>query len=260
MARRNLSFRAVTHVAQNIENDADIVDGFVSAVRRICWREMFNPDQIVNMDETNIQFDEPARRTINVRGARSIPIQTTGSSGSVTVALAVTLTGRKLRPFIIFKGAPHGRIVREFQSFPDGAYYCCQRRNWMDVDTMYQWIDHIWKREIDGNSPSYLLWDHFSVHRNPEIISSLELHGTQVDLVPAGYTSTLQVLDVGINRPFKTRIREQYRNFMEVNEGARATRHHVAEWIINAWNSLSIEGTVNTWARIFGEDFINQSL
>jgi hypothetical protein len=34
----------------------------------------------------------------------------------------------------------------------------------------------------------------------------------------------------------------------------RATREQVAQWIINAWESLSIEGTVNTWRQIFGED------
>jgi hypothetical protein len=193
MNRRNLSFRTVTHVAQNTEIDATIVDDFVNAVRDTIDREQFSPDQVVNMDETNIQFDEPVRRTINVRGARNIALQTTGSSSSATVVLAVTMNGKKLKPFIIFKGSPTGRIVREFRNYPEGAHYACQKRNWMDIGTMNEWIRLVWKQEINGALPSYLLWDVFAVHKMPAVIEQLEEFGTQVDFIPPGYTSTLQV-------------------------------------------------------------------
>ena len=186
----------MTHVAQNTVIEAAIVDDFITAVRNTIEREQFNPEQIVNMDETNIHFDEPVRRTINIRGARNIPLQTTGSGSSATVVLAVTMNGIKLKPLIIFKGSPSGRIVREFQNYPSGANYACQKRNWIDIAVMNEWIDSIWKKEIIGATPSYLLWDVFAVHKMSAVIGKLEEFGTQVDFIPPGYTSTLQVLSI----------------------------------------------------------------
>ena len=45
--------------------------------------------------------------------------------------------------------------------------------------------------------------------------------GTKVDFIVSGYTNKLQVLDVGINKPFKGYIRESYQNFMMGNTNGK---------------------------------------
>jgi hypothetical protein len=46
-----------------------------------------------------------------------------------------------------------------------------------------------------------------------------------MELVPGGYTSRLQVMDVGLNKPFKDRVRDQYDEwFMTVPSGSKPQR------------------------------------
>jgi hypothetical protein len=77
-----------------------------------------NPDLIINMDETPVYMDMVGNTTLAKRGEKEVLIQTTGHEKQrMTVVLAVTLSGKKLRPMIIFKGADSkdGRILREFK-------------------------------------------------------------------------------------------------------------------------------------------------
>ena len=41
---------------------------------------------------------------------------------------------------------------------------------------------------------------------------------TVVDFIPPGYTSKLQILDIGINKPFKNHLRNAYEEFMMEQE------------------------------------------
>ena len=40
------------------------------------------------------------------------------------------------------------------------------------------------------------------------------------------------------------------------NEGKKATRQQVSQWVINAWELISAEGISNTWKHIFGNDLV----
>ena len=68
------------------------------------------------------------------------------------------------------------------------------------------------------------------------VVNQLEDLGTRVDFMVAGYTSTLQVLDVGVNRPFKTYMSEAYNERM-ISSGQQLTRQ-------NVHTGSSIHGTV----------------
>jgi hypothetical protein len=38
--------------------------------------------------------------------------------------------------------------------------------------------------------------------------------GTEVDIIPGGYTGSVQVLDKGVNKPFNGYFREQFEEWM----------------------------------------------
>ena len=67
-------------------------------------------------------------------------------SQQATALLAVSMTGEKLKPYLIFKGkpGPKGRVIKEFQSdnfqYPDSIEYTVQKKAWMDEVTMLHWI------------------------------------------------------------------------------------------------------------------------
>jgi hypothetical protein len=53
------------------------------------------------------------------------------------------------------------------------------------------------------------------------------------------HTSRLQVMDVGLNKPFKDRVRDQYDEwFMTVPSGSKPQRSDVATWVAKSWLDL----------------------
>jgi hypothetical protein len=68
---------------------------------------------IGNMDETAIWADMPGESTIEVRGARHVPVLSTSHEKTrITICLAAVADGRKFPPLIVFKGK---RMPRELK-------------------------------------------------------------------------------------------------------------------------------------------------
>ena len=74
--------------------------------------------------------------------------------------------------------------------------------------------------------------------------------GTEVDYVTAGYTSCLQTLDVGVNKPFKHYLAESHNQFLLHNNNRVPKRWEVSQWITSAWKEVTRETIVNTWRKI----------
>jgi hypothetical protein len=56
------------------------------------------------MDKTNFDFDQEAGETLANCGDRTIGQSVKGSANRCIVLFAVTMSGKKLPPYIIFKG------------------------------------------------------------------------------------------------------------------------------------------------------------
>ena len=111
----------------------------------------------------------------------------------------------------MFKGKPNGRIAQEWTGtteFPNSCFYSVQEKAWVDKRVFLIWIEKVWKPFTRQKQSSYLLMDEFSVHLMSSCINQIQDCGTKVDFVLEGYTSKLQVLDVGVNKPFKGYVKE----------------------------------------------------
>jgi hypothetical protein len=54
--------------------------------------------------------------------------------------------GEWLKPMIIFKGQPRGRIIRkELKTFNPFALYACKKAAWMDKTCMIWWVHLVHK-------------------------------------------------------------------------------------------------------------------
>ena len=60
--------------------------------------------------------------------------------------------------------------------------------------------------------------DEFKAHKTGPVVSALKEKGIQSILVPAGFTSELQPLDVSINKPIKAILRQQWQNWFDSPE------------------------------------------
>jgi hypothetical protein len=105
------------------------------------------PDtEFINMDQTAVQFEMPPNSTIEFVGQTSVCISSEGNTTSrIMVALAITSTGRKLPPYLIYKAAERGRVVCEFANpqlnYPTTDVYSVQSSAWIDEAKMLDWIE-----------------------------------------------------------------------------------------------------------------------
>lgn len=258
LANENIVQRRVTHVAQNTRHDESKIEGFVQYVNGQILSGQYLKANVVNIDETNIYFDMTGSLTLANRGSRTVSVKSSGTSARCSILLGVTMDGNKLPPFVIFRGKPGGRIAREWTGnteYPHSSVYAVQEKAWMDKRVFLEWVEKIWKPFCQNKTSTYLLMDEFSVHLMTDCVNSIQDCGTEVDFVLGGYTSKLQALDVGINKPFKDYIKQCYEQFMMQNvEEKKVVRLDVAKWIREAWERVSFETIRNTWSSI---GFIN---
>ncbi|KAJ8556659.1 hypothetical protein ON010_g9306 [Phytophthora cinnamomi] len=62
-------------------------------------------NRTILMDETAVYFEDARNQTVDITGCRHVVVRSTGfSSMRITAVLAVSATGRKLPPLLIWKG------------------------------------------------------------------------------------------------------------------------------------------------------------
>lgn len=96
----------------------------------------------------------------------------------------------------------------------------------------------IWLPHVASTDESLLLPNEFKCQLQKMFVNKLADVGTDVKFIPGGYTSVLQLCDVGVNRPPKKHIHEQYTQWavtslMGVEKSANVaapTRKDVCLW------------------------------
>jgi hypothetical protein len=143
MKNNNITHRCVMHKAQNIHFEQPIMDDFTHYINRQIVIGRYSADLILNMDETNVDFDPSPRTTLSRIGERSVNAHISGHSGWCIVILACTMSGIKLPAMVIWQGVPNGRIARELlgQLFAcDNIKHTVQVWGWMDSDKYQLWV------------------------------------------------------------------------------------------------------------------------
>ena len=74
-------------------------------LRKLQIAHEFADTNLIAMDETACWIHMPSDTAVHVRGARSVPLKATGhEKDHFTVILSARAHGKKLKPFIVFKG------------------------------------------------------------------------------------------------------------------------------------------------------------
>ncbi|CAI7783450.1 unnamed protein product [Closterium sp. NIES-53] len=168
--------------------------------------------QKLSSNQTPLWLEMPSERTVEEVGSRSVPVR----SGSyqkerVTVMLACTASGEKLKPWVFFKR----------------------------------------KTVPKGDFPSALLvLDSYRGHLTPEVKKKFGELNLVPAVIPAGCTSEIQPLDVAVNRSFKAAVRQLYQEWFEREGVDTLTKKGnikkppvelALKWIAAAWKSVPKE-------------------
>ncbi|CAI7800403.1 unnamed protein product [Closterium sp. NIES-54] len=175
---------------------------------------------IINADETPLWLEMPATTTVEQTGVKSVPICSAGyQKERVTVMLACTATGEKLKPWVFFKR----------KTLPKGDFSNANGR--MEATGVIQWLDEgvvpFPKPKFGVQSRSAMLvLDSYHGHLTKEVKARF----TALNLVPAvilaGSTPDVQPIDVSVNKSFKAR------------KIKKPPPEVVLKWISRAWKAV----------------------
>ena len=108
---------------------------------------------------------------------------------------------------------------------------------------MLEWIDKVWSPYVQGK-PALLALDTFTGHLTETVRAAFDKCGTKLLVIPGGCTSVLQPLDISINKPLKSCIRQSWCHYMieETDKGVSKVRcppkQIVIEWILRAQEKI----------------------
>jgi hypothetical protein len=262
LADNAITSRCVTHVSQNTVHCLIIIEDFVQYIKQIIARYGISLANIVNGDETNADWALPPKKTLSQKGNKTVEAQGSASSGRSTVFLCCTATGERLDPFVIFTGSKKGTIRKKElvrrDGYPLDMQFTTQKSAWMDEESMLEWIEVIWRPFTDGKVGMFLLLiDEAKAHLTAKVMRAIGTCRTILEIIPGGYTSRLQPVDVGVNKPFKKYYGDCSEEFVRrwiCNNVAGVKPKpicvEVAKWIDTAWKAIRRETILNTWRHI----------
>lgn len=248
MNRHGLAIRQRTHIAQKLPTDVEKkVENFHRFVLKHRRLHNFPLAAIGNMDETPISFDLPSNRTVHFKGEKTVSVKTTGAEKSyMTVVLSCMADRTKLKPMVVFK-----RKTMPKEKLPAGVLVYVNEKGWMNEDLCNVWLEKVWSTRPGAliNRKSLLVWDMFRGHLGDKVKRTLKSMKVTQAVIPGGCTSVLQPLDVSLNKPFKTKMRELWTNWMinrekEFTAGGNLKRPSysvIIGWIKEAWDSVSTD-------------------
>ncbi|KAG2790813.1 hypothetical protein PC129_g17254 [Phytophthora cactorum] len=120
-------------------DDATLVGHTVSYLKYLNeLKPSINLERTVLMDETAVYFEDAWPQTLDCTGARHIVVRSTGfACMRITVVLAVSATGRKLPPLLVWKG----KNTPALEKRPGPLYVVQQPRAWVGSELLKKWLD-----------------------------------------------------------------------------------------------------------------------
>ena len=144
------------------------------------------------------------QKTLEILGKKTIVISTlTNDTRRATVALTITAAGDQLVPMVVYKGTENGTIKkRELQHHHPTCIYKTQENEWMDKRVMLHWVEDV----LVSYVALIILLDSYHCHIMTLVVNVIQDQGCEVVHIPGDCTGLVQPLDIGYNKPFKTRL------------------------------------------------------
>ncbi|CAI7911515.1 unnamed protein product [Closterium sp. NIES-54] len=206
-ARWHLARRVKTKMGQKLAADCKAkVESFWQFVRQMRSLHDYPLDLILNVDQTPIFLEMLVERTLEMKGARTVHVRSAGyEKERVTVMLAVTASGLKLPPYVVFK-----RKTIQKVPIPAGVVVRAQDKGWMDESLVQDWITQVMVpflkplRESTGRRREALVvLNSYRGHLTEAVGQTMRMFRLSRAVIPGGCTPLVQPLDVSINRAFK---------------------------------------------------------
>ena len=204
-----------------------------------------------NIDEKGVAIGAISKtRVIIPKKEISQYMTACGNREWVTLIEAIGLSGRSLKPWVIFKGKQHMKAW--WDAFKTG-HISVSENDWTDNEFCFEWLKRCFEPETRPTTPSkwrLLIFDGHGSHLTGKATGFCLEHKNLCLCLPAHVTHLVQPLDVGVFRllahHYKTAVREWSRfnityqiskvDFLELIQEARV-KPITPENLIKAWHA-----------------------
>ena len=183
-----------------------------------------DPLLLYNMDETSVTLDQPGMRTVDRKGAKCVPIGTTGHHcDRVAVVICVSRGGKQVTPLVIRPGGKTSRYNGVFFRETHGGvdmYVTESKKAWLNSGGMVKWLQLVYLPYVRDDQRqqlhnTLLFMDNCSVHDSVQCTATLNEQQIPHEFFPPHCTPILQPCDQNVNHLFKLEYERQWREWME---------------------------------------------
>ena len=154
----------------------------------------------------------------------------------MTLAVGCTASGIKLPLFFITKGK-RDKVCNKLK-VPSPHFADFTDSGWMRDHVMIHWLEKVASAYSHGR-PCALLVDSHNSHLTDDVYRAADRLHIEIIVVPAGMTSTLQPLDVGVNCVLKAIYRKAWRRRRLFEPEKSVQWDGATELAISAWQKVS---------------------
>jgi DDE superfamily endonuclease/Tc5 transposase-like DNA-binding protein len=199
---------------------------------------------IMNIDEMGICYDPDLAFTLEIKGTNRVDIKTTGRERErITIILGIDfLNNIKMKPLLIFKGTTEKCLNNVPKSNSYNLGY--QENAWCFEGQFINFLSF-----LPRDKKILLIYDNFGAHITEKVNTYIKkkLPLIEILLLPPNTTSILQPLDTGINKSFKSYVKDKYLEWLveyfDENEVIpklmlKDRKKLFVKWISEAWNNI----------------------
>ena len=120
----------------------------------------------------------------------------------------------------------------------------------MNKDIICEWLQTVWRLRPGGffNTKSMLILDSIKAHKTTKVLELMAKNQIIPATIPGGLTKKLQQLDISINKPFKSHMRQLWRDWMaldnhtytKIGRVRRASYAQICSRVSISWGKITI--------------------
>jgi hypothetical protein len=177
---------------------------------------------VINLDEVPIWFDSSHRLVIDEKGVKRARIRSNGRDKlRMTLILTVCGDGTKLNPLLIFKSlGAHKKVKKKLKRLYAGKMLFATAPK--AYSNRHIFLNYLKKLFPVTTVPKLLLFDTSNTHGYSKtqmrvigpVLDFLKKRKIHVGIIPEHCTGIVQCLDTHVNKSFKSRLKDEWTNFM----------------------------------------------
>jgi len=229
----------------------DTLRRMMTEIYNICITN--NVDYIINVDETPIVYDLVYDQTLANRGDLEVLIsKVQNSKKRFTATLGIIKPMKqnipqvfKCKPMLIFKGKSLRSLVDIYDTHKSDSSILLnfQEKAWNDEKLYTEFLKKCLPDSIaNGNYKILLVHDNVSFHLSASVVNTAhQVFLMKPICLPPNSTAYAQPLDVSINKPIKSGMRQMMLEYLVRSYGGgqiNISKNMLIEWLKTVWYGL----------------------